>query len=70
LGEGGEGFAIIHLNMCGSQTNFQQFLNGFRLQGRPFCQSVIVMEFIADDLQGFIDQYISKHAGARTDRNV
>jgi hypothetical protein len=46
---------IIHLKLCGSQANLQQFHNGFGLQGRPFRESVIFMEFIADDFQGFIN---------------
>jgi hypothetical protein len=43
---------IISLKICGSQTNLQQFSNGFGLQGRPFHQSLIAIEFITDDLQG------------------
>jgi hypothetical protein len=42
----------INLKICGSQTNLQQFSNGFGLQGRPFHQSFMAMEFITDDLQG------------------
>jgi hypothetical protein len=41
---------IIHLNICCSQTNLLHFNNDFRLQGKPFHQSVIIV-FIADDLQ-------------------
>jgi hypothetical protein len=48
----------IRLKTCDSQTNLQQFHNGFGLQGRPFSHSVIIVEFITDDLQGFIDWYI------------
>jgi hypothetical protein len=40
----------IHLKICGFQTNLQQFHNGFSLQGKLFGHSVIVMEFITDDL--------------------
>jgi hypothetical protein len=36
--------------------------NSFGLQGRPFHQSVIIMVFIADDLQGFIDWHIDEVA--------
>jgi hypothetical protein len=45
---------IIHPKICGSQRNLQQFHNGFRLQGRLFHQSIILMEFIADDPLGLI----------------
>jgi hypothetical protein len=48
--------------MCGFQTNLQQFHNGFGMQGRPFHQIAIVMEFIADDLQDFIDWHIGEDA--------
>lgn len=41
---------IVHLKICGSQTNFHQFHDGFDLQGRPFHQCVIIMEHISDDL--------------------
>jgi hypothetical protein len=41
---------IIHLKVGGSQTNFQQFHEGFNLQNGLFCQCVIVVEFISDDL--------------------
>jgi hypothetical protein len=50
---------IILLKICDSETNLQKFHNGFDLQGKPFLQSFIVMEFITDDLQDFIDWYIS-----------
>jgi hypothetical protein len=51
---------IVHLKLCGSQTNIQQFHNDFGLLGRTFRQNVIVMEFITNDLQGFVDWYISE----------
>jgi hypothetical protein len=51
---------IILLKICDSKTTLLQFRNGFGLQGRLFHQSVIVMEFIVDDLQGFIDWYSSE----------
>jgi hypothetical protein len=41
---------LIHLKICDSQANLQQFHCGFGLQGRPFRQSVIIMGFIADGL--------------------
>jgi hypothetical protein len=41
---------ITHLNVGASQINFQQFRNVFYLQGEPFYQYAIVMEFISDDL--------------------
>jgi hypothetical protein len=41
---------IMCLKICGFQTNPQQFNDGSVLQGRPFCQCAIVMEFITDDL--------------------
>jgi hypothetical protein len=34
---------IIHLKICGSETDFQQFHDGFDLQDRLFRQCVIVM---------------------------
>jgi hypothetical protein len=40
--------------------NLQQFQNGFHLQDKLFCQCVIIMEFISDDLWGFVNCYISK----------
>jgi hypothetical protein len=56
---------IMHLKECTSQTNPQQFYNGFGMQGRPFLQSDIVMEFIADGLQGFIYWYVSEESDGR-----
>jgi hypothetical protein len=44
---------IIHLKICGSQTNLQQFHNGFSLQGRPFHHSVIVVEFVEQEIIKF-----------------
>jgi hypothetical protein len=41
---------IIHLKICGSQTNFQQFHDGFNVQDRPFHQCVITLELASDDL--------------------
>jgi hypothetical protein len=41
---------VVHLKICGSQTNFQQFHDGFDLQDRWFRHIVIVMELIIDDL--------------------
>jgi hypothetical protein len=62
---------IIHFNVCGSQTNFQRFHNCVKLQGTPFHESVIVMEFIADDMQGFIDWHISEEADyVKTNKNI
>jgi hypothetical protein len=51
---------IIHLKISGSKTNLQQFHNGCGLQGRLFCQSVIIMEFIIDGLKGFINWYLTE----------
>jgi hypothetical protein len=48
------------VKICGSHTNLQQFYNGFGLQGKPLRQSVIVVEFITEDLQCFIDWYVSE----------
>jgi hypothetical protein len=48
---------VFHLKICGSQTNLQQFYDGFDLQDRPFYLCVIVMELISDD---FLDWYISE----------
>jgi hypothetical protein len=53
---------IIHLKICGSQTNFQQFHDGFDLQDRLFHKYVNVMELISDDLEGYVDWYISEKA--------
>lgn len=50
---------IVHLKTYGSQTYFQQFHDGFDLQ-RLFRLYVIVMEHISEDLEGFIDWYISE----------
>jgi hypothetical protein len=41
---------IIHLKVGGSQTNLQQFHEGFNLQNGLFCRCVITVEFISDDL--------------------
>jgi hypothetical protein len=41
---------IVNLKICGSQTNFQQFHDGFNLRDRLFCQCVIIMELISGDL--------------------
>jgi hypothetical protein len=41
---------VVHLKICGSQSNFQQFHDGFDLQDRPFRQCVIVIELGSDDL--------------------
>jgi hypothetical protein len=41
---------ILHFKICGSQRNFQQFRDGYDLQDRSFCQFIIVMEFISEDL--------------------
>lgn len=38
----------------------QQFHNGFDLQDRPFRRSVIIMDFIADDLWVFAYWNISE----------
>jgi hypothetical protein len=62
---------IITLKICGSQTNLQQFYNGFGLQGRLSHRSVIVVEFIADDSQDFIDWHVSEKAGSvKTKKNI
>jgi hypothetical protein len=37
---------IVHLKMGGPQANLQQLHDGLRLQDRPFCQCVIVVELI------------------------
>jgi hypothetical protein len=43
-----------------------QFRDGFDLQDRLFQQYVIVMELIIDNLQGFIDWYISEKTNKNT----
>jgi hypothetical protein len=46
---------LVHLKICGSQANNQQFHDAFDLQDRPFRRCVIVVEVIPDDLYGFVD---------------
>jgi hypothetical protein len=46
---------IINLKTYGSTKKLQKFLNGFDLQDRPFRRSVIIMDFIADELWVFAD---------------
>jgi hypothetical protein len=53
----------VHLRICGSQGNFQHLHDSLDLQDRPFCQCVIAVELISDDLKGFVDWYI----GEKTD---
>jgi hypothetical protein len=61
---------IILLELCGSKKNLQHFHNGFGLQGRPFHQSVIIMEFTTDDLHGIIDWHIGEKADIKTNKNI
>jgi hypothetical protein len=62
---------FIHLEECGSQTNLQHYHHGSGLQGRPFHQSVIIMEFIADGLQSFIDWHIREEVdNVKTNANI
>jgi hypothetical protein len=52
---------LVHLNICGSQTNLQQLHDGFDLQDRPFRQSIVVVELISYDLKGFVDWNIGEN---------
>jgi hypothetical protein len=61
---------MIHKELCSSQTNLQQFHIGFGLQDRPFLQNVIVMEFITDDLQGFIGWYVTEETDVRAIESI
>jgi hypothetical protein len=45
---------IVHLKICGSQTNFQQSNGGFNLQDRWLHQCVVLMELISDELMGIL----------------
>jgi hypothetical protein len=56
---------ITHLKTCGSQTNLQKFHYVYNLQDRKFCLRVIIMEFIYDDLQGFVDRYNCENADVK-----
>jgi hypothetical protein len=61
----------VYLKIYGSQTNLQHLHIGFWLQGRPFHWSVIIMEFIAVDSQGFIDWHIGEKADyIKTNKNI
>jgi hypothetical protein len=53
---------FVHLKICGSQANLQQFHDGFDLQDSPSRQCIIVVELICGDLQSFVDWNISENA--------
>jgi hypothetical protein len=62
---------IIHLKICGSQTNLQHYHHGSVLRDGPFRQRVIIMEFIADDMQGFTNWHIGEEADkVKTNNNI
>jgi hypothetical protein len=61
--------ATFHLKVCESQTILQQFLDGFGPAG-PFCQSVIVIEFITDDLLRFVAWYISEETDVKANESI
>jgi hypothetical protein len=52
---------IAYLNISDSQTHFQQLHDGLYLQESVFRQHVIVVDLIFNDMQGFIDSYISEN---------
>jgi hypothetical protein len=47
-----------------------EYHNGSGLQGRPFHQSIIIVELITDDFQGVIDWYISEKTDVKANKSM
>jgi hypothetical protein len=56
--------------MGGSPTNLQQYNDGFGMQNRLFCQSIIVMELITDELKGFVNWYSSEKTDVKVNKSM
>jgi hypothetical protein len=46
------------------------FRNGFVMQDITFHQSIVLVEFITDDLEGYVDWYISEETDVKADESI